>query len=99
MHTTVRRLKAKRGKVDEVANLIENVYIPKLAELQGVVSYTLAQVSEDEVTSVAIFDNETAAIAARGLSQMFVDEKLSRLVATELEVIEGDVLIHAGLPV
>jgi hypothetical protein len=97
MHATVRRLKTKRGKVDEVADLIETEYIPKLSDLNGVVSYTLVYIGEDEVASLAIFENDTAAIAANGLAQMFVNERLSRLLASQLEVIEGDILIHAGL--
>ncbi len=96
MHATVRRIKCKPGKVDEVADLIETDYIPKLSELEGVVSYTLVHLADDEVASLSIFTSETGAIAANGLAGLFLDERLSRLIAGTPEVLDGPVLVHAA---
>jgi hypothetical protein len=96
MHATVRKMNTKSGKADRVADLIENQYIPRLAQLDGVVSFTLMQTSHNEVTSLAIYANETASIAGKGLAQMFLDEKLAKLLAGSPEVLDGPVLLHAG---
>jgi len=97
MHATVRRMKCKPGKVDEVADLIENEYIPQLAELPGVVSFTLVHNGHDELTSLGIFTSETGAIAATGLAKLWVNERLSRL-GTPLEDLDGEILVYAALP-
>jgi len=96
MYATVRRMKCKSGKVDEVADLIESQYIPKLAELDGVVSYTVVQCGAEEITCIGIFTTETGAIAAGGLAGLFVDERLSRLGAS-LGDLDGPILVHAGV--
>jgi hypothetical protein len=90
-------MKCKSGKVDQVADLIENEYIPKLAELDGVVSYTVVQSSLEEIACIGIFTTETGAIAAGGLAGLFVDERLARLGAS-LGDFDGPILVHAGAP-
>jgi len=97
MHATLRRMKCKPGKVDQAADLIENEFIPKLADLPGVVSYTLVHTAgTDEIVSLGVFTTETGAIAANGLANLWVTERLSGLGAGPLEVLDGQVLLYAA---
>lgn len=62
MHATLRRLRCAPGKASEVAHLIETEYVPQLKDVDGVLSYTLVDVGEDEISSLGVFGSEPAAI-------------------------------------
>lgn len=60
MHATVRRLRCAPRKASEVAGLIEAEYVPQLRGVDGVVSYTLVDLGEDEISSVGVFSSHLA---------------------------------------
>jgi hypothetical protein len=97
MYATVRRTKCKPGKVDAVADLIEKEYIPKLGDLDGVISYTVVQSGHDEVSCLGIFTSETGAIAADGLAVLWLNDRLKHL-GGPVEALDGPVLVYAAAP-
>jgi hypothetical protein len=52
MYATLRRLRCNPGRAADVGRLIEAEYVPQLADVEGVLSYTLVAVGDDEVTSM-----------------------------------------------
>jgi hypothetical protein len=98
MHATLRRLKCAPGKTGDVARLIEAEYIPQLADVAGVVSYTLVRLGEDEVISLGVFTNQTGATEANALAQAWAKDRLAGLGAAPLEAGEGEVLTHFTFP-
>jgi hypothetical protein len=98
MHATFRRLKCAPGKTGEVAKLIEAEYLPQLADVDGVVSYTLVRFGEDEVISLGVFTTEAGATESNALAQTWAKDRLAGLGAAPLEAVDGEVLTHSTFP-
>ena len=94
MHATLRRLRCAPGKASDVAHLIEIEYVPQLKDVDGVVSYTLVDVGEDEISSLGVFESEPAATTANDLAVAWAKDRLASLGAAPLEASEGVVLVH-----
>ena len=97
MHATLRRLKCQPGKAGEVADLIRAEYIPQLAAVDGVVSYTLVDVGGDEVTSLGIFSSQEGAVRANELARAWwgQNQKVA-LAAAPLAASDGPILLHSS---
>lgn len=98
MHATLRRLKCAPGQASEVGRLIETEYVPQLADVAGVVSYTLVDLGDDVVTSLGVFISEASAVQANALAQAWAKSRLAALGAAPLEAQEGEVLMHSIFP-
>ncbi len=94
MHATLRRLRCAPGKAGDVAELIEAEYVPQLRDVEGVVSYTLVDVGEDEISSLGVFESEPAAATANDLAVAWARERLASLGAAPLDASDGLVLVH-----
>jgi hypothetical protein len=94
MHATLRRLQCAPGKAPDVAQLIEAEYVPQLKDVEGVVSYTLVDVGEDAISSLGVFENESAATTANDLAVAWAKERLASLGAAPLDASDGVVLVH-----
>jgi hypothetical protein len=94
MHATLRRLRCAPGKASEVAHLIETEYVPQLKDVDGVVSYTLVDVGEDEISSLGVFESEPAATKANDMALAWAKDRLASLGAAPMEASEGAVLLH-----
>jgi hypothetical protein len=98
MHAALRRMKCAPGKAPDVARLIETEYIPQLAAVDGVISYTLVHSGEDEVTSLGVFTGAAGAAHANGLAQAWARERLAGLGAAPLEARDGEILLNWAAP-
>ena len=101
MHATLRRLRSLPGKAGEVAHLIDTEFIPQLEGVEGVISYTLVGVGDDEVASLGIFTSEAGATQANDLAMAWAKQRLADLGASPMDAREGEVLVYrtfAGLP-
>jgi hypothetical protein len=94
MHATLRRLHCAPGKAPDVARLIEAEYVPQLQDVEGVVSYTLVDVGDDEISSLGVFESEPAATTANDLAVAWAKERLASLGAAPLDASQGVVLVH-----
>jgi hypothetical protein len=94
MHATLRRLRCAPGKASDVADLIEAEYVPQLKDVDGVVSYTLVDVGEDQISSLGVFETESAATTANELAIAWAIERLASLGAAPLDASQGVVLVH-----
>jgi hypothetical protein len=70
---------ARPEKAAEVADLIETEYVPQLKDVDGVVSYTLVDVGEDEISSLGIFESEPAAATANDMALAWAKDRLPSL--------------------
>jgi hypothetical protein len=94
MHATLRRLRCAPGKAPDVADLIEAEYVPQLKDVDGVVSYTLVDVGEDEISSLGVFESESAATTANEMAVAWAKDRLASLGAAPLDASQGVVLVH-----
>ena len=77
MHATLLRLRCAPGQATEVARLISAEYLPRIAEVEGVLSYTLVHSGQDEVASIGVFTSQAGAMRASELAQSWVRERLA----------------------
>ena len=99
MHATLRRIRirTRQGQVAEVARLIETQYVPKIATVEGFVSYTLVDLGDDEITSLGVFRDQASADSANEVARSWTAEVLSPYVASPLDAAAGSVLVdHRG---
>jgi hypothetical protein len=94
MHATLRRLRCAPGKASDVAQLIEAEYVPQLRDVDGVVSYTLDDVGDDEISSLGVFESESAATRGNEIAVAWAKERLASLGAAPLDASQGVVLVH-----
>jgi hypothetical protein len=94
MHATLRRLRCAPGKAPDVADLIEAEYVPQLKGVDGVVSYTLVDVGDDEISSLGVFQSESAATTANEMAVAWAKDRLASLGAAPLDASQGVVLVH-----
>ena len=94
MHATLRRLRCAPGKASDVAQLIEAEYVPQLTDVDGVISYTLVDVGDDEITSLGVFKSESAATTTNELAVAWAKKRLASLGAAPLDASQGVVLVH-----
>jgi hypothetical protein len=93
MHAILRRIKIQPGQAAEVARLIETQYLPQIEGVDGVVSYTLIDLGDDEISSVGVFTTEESAQRANETARSWTAQTLSRYVASPLDARAGAVLI------
>ena len=98
MHATLLRLRCAPGRATEVARLISAQYVPRVAEVEGALSYTLVHSGQDEVASIGVFTSQAGAMRASELAQSWVRERLADLGAAPVEVIDGEVLLNSTFP-
>ena len=96
MHATLLRLRCAPGQTTEVARLIHAEYVPQIAEVEGVLSYTLVHSGQDEVASIGVFTSQAGAMQASELAQSWVRERLADLGAAPVEAIDGEVLLNSA---
>jgi hypothetical protein len=94
MHATLRRLRCAPGKASDVADLIEAEYVPQLKDVDGVVSYTLVDIGEDEISSLGVFESESEATTANEMAVTWAKDRLASLGAAPLDASQGVVLVH-----
>lgn len=94
MHATLRRIKTRPGQAAEVARLIESGYVPKIAEVDGYVAYTLIDLGDDEISSLGIFNSQESAQRANEIARDWTAETLAPFVASPLDARAGSVLVH-----
>jgi hypothetical protein len=94
MHAALRRLQCAPGKAQEVASLIQQEFVPQLHDVEGVISYTLVLGSEDQVSSLGLFNTDQSARAANELAVAWAKDRLGALGVAPMEAADGPVLIH-----
>ena len=93
MHATFRRISVTPGSAEEVGRLIEQEYLPLIADVPGFHTYTLVALGDDEVTSIGVFDSAESAAEANERARTWVAERLAPFVASPLEARDGAVLV------
>jgi hypothetical protein len=97
VYATIRRLRCQPGQAQAVADLINAEYLAQLREIPGAVSYALASVGDDVISSFGLFTDEASANEANARALSWTKERLGPLVASPLEALEGEVLVNATL--
>jgi len=91
----MRRIKCAPGKAHEVAQRIEEQFVPQMRTVPGFLVYYLVDVGNDEVSSISIFQNQAGADAANQKAGAWVKQSLGNITAGPLEASAGEVLVSA----
>jgi heme-degrading monooxygenase HmoA len=95
MYASMRRIKCAPGKAHEIAQRIEQQFVPQMKTMPGFVIYYLVDVGNDEVSSMSIFRNQAEAEAANQKAGASVKQSLGDITAGPLEALAGEVLVNA----
>jgi quinol monooxygenase YgiN len=95
MYASTRRIKCKPGKAQEVAQRIEEQFVPQMRTVAGFVGYYLVDVGDDEISSISIFQNQAGAEQANQMAGAWTKQTLGDIVAGPLEARAGEVLVNA----
>jgi hypothetical protein len=95
MYASMRRIKCAPGKAREVAQRIEEQFVPQLRTVSGFVAYYLVDMGDDEVASINIFQDQAGADDANQRANAWVKQSLGDIVAGPLEARAGQVVVNA----
>ena len=96
MHIAVRQYHINPRNVAEVTQKVQDGFIPLLRQAPGFVEYYWLNAGNGRVVSVGLFEDQASAEASTRLAADYVRQFLAELVRNPPEVIEGEVLLHAG---
>src|SRR3712207_6491721 len=85
MYASLRRIKCAPGKAREVAQRIEEQFVPQMRTVSGFVGYYLIDMGDDEIASVSIFQDQQGADDANQRAGNWVKQSLGDIVAGPLE--------------
>jgi hypothetical protein len=68
--------------------------VPKIAGVDGFLSYTLIDLGDDEICSLGVFTSEESAQQANAIAHAWTVETLAPYVASPLDARAGSVLVH-----
>ena len=95
MYASMRRIKCVAGKASEVAQRIEEQFVPQMRAMSSFVAYYLVDLGSDEVSSISIFQDQAGAEEANQKAGAWTKQNLGDITAGPLEARAGEVLVDA----
>lgn len=94
MYAAVRIGKSNPNSMPEVLKRVEEEFVPRLKDGQGLVAYYLVDAGNDTVVTVSIFESQAAAEESNRMAQSWVKGDLAPLMAGPLDTQAGSVVAH-----
>src|SRR5262245_13326398 len=96
MYATIRTAKIAAGTGVELAGRIKESLLSSISSLPGFISYNILATADDAFATVTIFQNQASVEESNRKAQEWIKQYASELVLTPLQVVSGEVLVHAG---
>src|ERR1700736_6439880 len=96
VYMNIRSYRVPAAQIDEVVRRVDDNWLDRAAKLHGFISYYVVRSGPEELTSMAVFQDEATADAASEASAEWVGERLFDLDVKLTERERGPVLVHGG---
>jgi hypothetical protein len=95
MYVAVRRCEGVRDP-KEVAQLVEEDYVPIISEMPGFVAYYCVDAGDDVMVSTSVFEHKDAEEQSTFRAGEFVAEDVGPLSPNPPQVTAGEVVVYKG---
>jgi hypothetical protein len=93
MFTSIRKYTVRRGAVEELAQRVQDTFVPMIREMPGFSSYYLLDGGPDVLITVSMFDSADEAFASNARAADWVRNNVLEFTRGMPEVMVGDTLI------
>ena len=96
MHATIRRYKMGSGTAAELAERVEEGFVPIVSGVAGFQGYYVIDGGDGVVASISVFDDHSGVEESDRLAADWVKESLAEFQLSAPEVTEGEVLVSTN---
>lgn len=93
MYASIRRYKTVEGASTELAQRVNQGFVPIISSAPGFIAYYVVDAGNDIVASVSVFQEQAGAEASNRMAAEWVKENLATLVAGAPEITAGTVTV------
>jgi hypothetical protein len=93
MFASVRRYKVRRGSVPELAQRVQDSFVPLMRQVQGFRAYYLLDGGPDVLVTISIFDSADEALASNEKAADWVRNNVLEFTKGMPEVMVGNALV------
>jgi hypothetical protein len=94
MYASLRRYKTTPGGAGELAQRVNQGFVPIISQAPGFVAYYVVDAGNDVVASVSVFLDQAGAEESNRMAAGWVKENIAELVAGAPEITAGAVTVH-----
>jgi hypothetical protein len=94
MHGAVREYRLRPGTADEVIGKISAEFVPMIANVRGLVQYTVALVGRDAIVSTSIFETQAGAEESVKRAAEWVKKTLEASLVAPPRVTKGEITVR-----
>ena len=94
MYASIRRYKTSPGAGAELAQRVNQGFVPIISKAPGFVAYYLVDAGNDVVASVSVFQDQAGAEESNRMAANWVKENIASLVSGPPEITAGAVTVH-----
>ena len=94
MYASIRRYKTAQGKAAELAQRVNQGFLPIISNVEGFVAYYVVDGGNDVVASISIFQDPVAAEESNRVAAEWVKDNIASLVSGTPEIVAGAVIVH-----
>jgi hypothetical protein len=93
MYASVRKFRCRPDQVAEALHRVDEIFAPRLEEMDGFVAYEAIDCGEGAVMSVTVCRDRAAVERSLELSGQFVRDDLADIEIERIEALEGEVTV------
>ncbi|MCW2998037.1 MAG: hypothetical protein JWN65_1586 [Solirubrobacterales bacterium] len=93
MYMSIRTYRVGRGSIDDMMHRVDTGLADAFAQEPGFAGYEVAQMADDTITSITMFQTESQAAASNDLAARWVAEELAEFEIERTGVWSGKVRV------
>ena len=94
MYGSIRRYKTSPGAAAELAQRVNQGFVPIISKAPGFVAYYVVDAGNDVVASVSVFQDQAGAEESNRMAAGWVKENIASLLPGPPEITAGAVTVH-----
>ena len=94
MYASIRRYKTSPGAAAELAQRVNQGFVPIISKAPGFVAYYVVDAGNDVVASVSVFQDQAGAEESNRMAAGWVKQSIARLLMGPPEITAGAVTVH-----
>ena len=94
MYASIRRYKTSPGAAAELAQRVNQGFVPIISKAPGFVAYYVVDAGNDVVASVSVFQDQAGAEESNRMAADWVKDNIAALVTGAPEITAGAVTVH-----
>ena len=94
MYASIRRYKTSLGAAAEIAQRVNQGFVPIISKAPGFIAYHLVDAGNDVVATVSVFQDQAGAEESNRMAADWVKSSIASLLSGPPEITAGTVTVH-----